>query len=536
MEFMPDIAYSYVRFSTPQQLKGDSLRRQFEATQRYVTEHGLVLDETLNLRDLGISAFRGKNVEQGALGAFIKAIETGRVRKGSYLIVESLDRISRNEVIEALEIFLRIIRAGINIVTLADDHVYSKASLRSGINDLIISITVMSRAHEESKIKSYRRAERWARAKKEARDVGNKITRKIPFWLSLPDRKGEFIVKESEALIVKRIFELATKGFGYLKISQYLNQQNVPPPGSSKSWGTSTIGTILRKKTVLGHLEMKDGVIEGYYPSILSEDQWKSAQSTPVAKGHSSVQKANVFTGLLYCGECGGRMQVDSSKNSDGERTSRIICQNARRGKGCQITVWKMDEFEYSFLQFVQEIDVASLIGELNSDVILCENIDELTKQIEDYELKLNALLDALEAGAANALVKRIQEYESELIKLKKERGCKVVELQQSRSADEKLKTAIAAVRRYYIRLSVSVTEEEYVELRYSLAAAIASVVKQIDVYPRPWMIEGEEIEARRFLVMFRNGAARYVVPEDGINHHLPPPGALKVPQSSVAS
>ena len=77
MEYMPDIAYSYVRFSTPQQLKGDSLQRQLEASEQYVIENGLVLDETLNLRDLGISAFRGKNVERGALGAFIKAIESG---------------------------------------------------------------------------------------------------------------------------------------------------------------------------------------------------------------------------------------------------------------------------------------------------------------------------------------------------------------------------------------------------------------------------------------------------------------------------
>lgn len=205
MEYMPDIAYSYVRFSTPQQLKGDSLQRQLEASEQYVIENGLVLDETLNLRDLGISAFRGKNVERGALGAFIKAIESGRVRKGSYLIVESLDRLSRNEVIDALEIFLTIIRAGINIVTLSDDHVYSKDSISSNFTELIISISVMSRAHEESKMKSYRRAKRWKKAKEQARETGRKITRKIPFWLSLPDRDGEFFVKDQELLVVKRM-------------------------------------------------------------------------------------------------------------------------------------------------------------------------------------------------------------------------------------------------------------------------------------------------------------------------------------------
>jgi len=37
------IAYSYIRFSTPEQLKGDSLRRQLEKSQNYADEHGLDL-------------------------------------------------------------------------------------------------------------------------------------------------------------------------------------------------------------------------------------------------------------------------------------------------------------------------------------------------------------------------------------------------------------------------------------------------------------------------------------------------------------
>mgnify|MGYP002127662227 FL=1 len=232
---MPNIAYSYVRFSTPQQLLGDSRRRQIEASERYATENGLVLDQTL--WDEGLSAYTGKNVKEGALGRFIKAIEAGKVKLGSYLLVESLDRLSRAPVIDALRICLNIIDAGIIIVTLADKHVYSKASLSAGANDLIISITIMSRAHEESKIKSYRRKERWKRAKEQARETGKKITRKIPFWLDLPDRNGEFVVKEEESQVVKRIFELATSGYGYTKICQHLNQNGIPSPSTSTSWG-----------------------------------------------------------------------------------------------------------------------------------------------------------------------------------------------------------------------------------------------------------------------------------------------------------
>jgi len=517
---MPAIAYSYIRFSTPQQLKGDSLRRQLDLSQEYVKKHGLVLDETLNLRDLGISAYRGKNVEHGALGAFIKAIETGKVKVGSYLIVESLDRLSRAQVANALEIFLKIIRAGITIVTLTDDRVYSEESINSNFTDLIISITVMSRAHEESKTKGFRRKERWDSAKEQARQTGKKITRKIPFWLSLPDRDGEFIIKKDESLLVKRIFELACSGFGYWKICQYLNQKGIESPGSSTSWGTSTVGALIRKRAVLGHLEMKDGVIENYYPAIISQDVWASAQPTPVPKRRSNANKANVFTGLLYCADCGGRMQVDSSRARDGRVQSRMVCQRARRGKGCQISAWRMNEFEYDFLTFVHEIDVSLLLGKQTDDPELSLRIDALSNQIQDIESKIENLNQALESGEAVSLVKRVLGYESDIVKLKKERAVKVFELQQRYNIDEKIRTSIKSVQEYYMRLQVAVSDDDCLEMRYSLAAAILAVVERIDVYPRPLKMDDldVEIEPRKFIVTFRNGSSRYVVPDDDFN------------------
>jgi hypothetical protein len=43
------LAFSYVRCSSPEQIQGDSLRRQLEATQAYFDRNGLVLDQSLNL-------------------------------------------------------------------------------------------------------------------------------------------------------------------------------------------------------------------------------------------------------------------------------------------------------------------------------------------------------------------------------------------------------------------------------------------------------------------------------------------------------
>lgn len=113
-----NLGFSYTRFSSPEQMKGDSLRRQTEASEKYAREHGLTLDHSLHLQDLGISAFHGKHATHGALAGFFAAIQGGRVPPGSTLLVESLDRLSRQNPTDALTQFLSIINAGVTVVTL----------------------------------------------------------------------------------------------------------------------------------------------------------------------------------------------------------------------------------------------------------------------------------------------------------------------------------------------------------------------------------------------------------------------------------
>src|SRR3974390_3192733 len=113
-------AYSYLRFSSPEQMRGDSFRRQSDLARHYALQKGLELDQTLTFNDLGVSAFRGKNAETGRLGDFLEAVKTGLVPQGSYLLVESLDRISRQSARKALNVLNSIVDEGITVVTLSD--------------------------------------------------------------------------------------------------------------------------------------------------------------------------------------------------------------------------------------------------------------------------------------------------------------------------------------------------------------------------------------------------------------------------------
>lgn len=79
-------AYSYIRFSIPGQVKGDSLRRQVTLSEKYAREHGLTLDNSLRLTDRGLSAYKGIHRAKGPLGEFLKLVEQGRIEKGAIFL------------------------------------------------------------------------------------------------------------------------------------------------------------------------------------------------------------------------------------------------------------------------------------------------------------------------------------------------------------------------------------------------------------------------------------------------------------------
>lgn len=132
-------AYSYIRFSTPEQALGDSKRRQVEEARAWAAAHGLRLDE--ELADEGVSGFRGANTrDDSALGAFLKAVHMGDVPQGSVLIVESLDRLSRDRILAAQNVLTSLLLAGVRIVTLPENGDRTEAN--QAMREAFESVTV----------------------------------------------------------------------------------------------------------------------------------------------------------------------------------------------------------------------------------------------------------------------------------------------------------------------------------------------------------------------------------------------------------
>jgi DNA invertase Pin-like site-specific DNA recombinase len=245
------LAYSYIRMSTDTQLKGDSLRRQSELSRKYAAENGLELVENFNLNDIGVSAFRGDNVTEGNLGKFISAVEAGEIAKGSYLLVESLDRISRQRIGAAMTLFQRITAAGISIVTLTDGQIYR--ANEDDMAQMIVSVVIMSRAYEESETKSKRLSAAWENKRK---NISKKVlTSKCPAWLEVKEDRSGYVQISSRVKIVKDIFHLAANGHGSHLITRKLNANKVKPFGKTNGWVESYVTKILGNIAVLGEFQ-----------------------------------------------------------------------------------------------------------------------------------------------------------------------------------------------------------------------------------------------------------------------------------------
>jgi DNA invertase Pin-like site-specific DNA recombinase len=270
-------AFSYVRFSTPEQAKGDSFRRQSEGADRYARAKCLVLDTDLTFQDLGVSGYRGKNAETGRLAEFLELVRAQRVPRGSVLIVESLDRISRQAARRALRTLEDIVEEGVTVVTLADGKEYTAESLDRDPTSLIMAVLIFIRANEESVMKGSRLRAAWQAKRKAARE--RPLTERAPAWLRLDRHQGRFVAIPERAVVVRRIFRLAEKGAGQHRIAEELNRAKVPTFGKAAMWHRSYVKRVLENPAVVGTLVPRqvewDGrrkirkvldSVEGYFP------------------------------------------------------------------------------------------------------------------------------------------------------------------------------------------------------------------------------------------------------------------------------
>jgi len=413
--------------SSNEQLKGDSLRRQLEMSRAFAAEHGLELDDSL--RDIGVSAWNGDNRKKGALGEFLELVKQGRIPQGSYLLVESLDRLSRDQVHEALRLFLDLLRGGIVIVTIADRQIYSDANLKNDWTKLIVSLTIMARAHEESVRKSQRVRDAFANKRKMIREGKKALASSLPGWIDqekLPN--GEVVFKLNEhATTVVRIFELAAQGMGQRQIARRLNEENRPTFRKSSGWHQPTIAGVLDNVAAIGSIRVSrthptvpgaDEVIEDYFPAAVTQDLYDKAQRMRrqrLSMGRKGRTFSNLFSGMAVCDHCGGTMAVKIGGDSK-HPTKYLQCYNHQRRLGCEKgkRSFRYDDLEAAVLDTLTEYALSDLFhtAALEQEAAdLRGRIEKLGSEIHELNRaneNLVAVLEKIGAMDADRIIARM--------------------------------------------------------------------------------------------------------------------------------
>lgn len=551
-------AYSYLRMSTDEQLKGDSRRRQLEASKAYCEEHDLELAEDAQLEDIGISAFKGANVRDGALGRFLAAVGAGSVERGSYLLVESFDRLSREEILRAHMLFLSIVQAGINLVTLEDKRVYRAENLN--LVDMITSLVVMERANNESKSKSDRLGAVWKNKRTRAAK-GEPMTARCPAWLRLtPDRKSYEIIPE-RVRIVRQIFADTAAGLGMYTIATRLNKAGMPAFEGKNGWHRSYLAKILENRAVLGEFQphvkvdakrVPEGeAIRDYYPAIISEELFFQAQHSRSQRkiggsGRKGPGYTNLFTGLARCAYCHSNISFEN-KGSGSRGGTYLVCGNAQRGRGCSATRWRYQDFEASFLAFVQELDLESVLNasedaekrkKVENEVLALRG--ELSSVSELME-KTYAVLSA--GGSPEFIAGKLNELTSRKLQLDDRIASKEAEQRNFNGRDLRFYTSREEIKELVKKLQMPPSDELY-RLRAQIASRLKVLVETLLIAPQgalPAMQrsieelkkiaggEADEVVAhmqqlaarpdqsrRYFAVGFRDAAVRAVFPAYG--------------------
>jgi DNA invertase Pin-like site-specific DNA recombinase len=502
-------AFSYIRMSTEGQLKGDSLRRQVERSKQYAADHGLDLDVTTSFNDIGVSAFRGKNLSRGALSLFKEAVLTKKIAPGSYLLVESLDRFSRDEVAHAHTEFLQLIKAGINVVTLIDQRVFRPGKL--DMMDLIMSLMTLARANDESKHKSDRLSKSWAN--KRANADKRKLTARCPAWLRLSADKTKFEVVKERAAVVRGIFENSAKGIGNYTITRQLNQKRIPRfaqqnaegkpyKRQSDGWQICYVAKILNSPAVYGEYQPHRLNTTGkrvphgppllnYYPAIVDKDLYLRAKqarhsrdfSDPNApKGAKGAFYSNLFSGLAKCAYCGSSMWFED-KGASRKNGTYLVCDKVKRGLGCPNVRWRYDEFEASFLYFVQELDLQSLLLKNDKQNQMAVAIQVLQgrltilreQQEKTFELHLaNTSESSFVARKLTEFEQQIGEIEAEIARATSAQATMKAEAKQFEHSKDEVKALIDRLQK--------TTDEEAYQLRARVASALRSLVKTVRI------------------------------------------------------
>jgi site-specific DNA recombinase len=256
------------------------------------------------------------------------------------IYITDWDRISRNEK-DKIFIIDHLITNKIKYIELGDEK-----DLNDPNQHLLMSIKSILSAYEIKKLKI-----RIKRGLERSVSEGNVGGGSMVNYGYKKGANKKLIIDETESKIVKKIFQLSMEGMGVKKISNYLNENQIPTKrmivgncpmkvrGVEKNiflWRDSVIYNMLKNPIYKGERLFKGQTYPS--PNIVSIQEFNLVQELLTKRINTKDTTNKYFyllKGLMYCDRCRsrfyGRMREDLSDNQyicSSQRYSKSYCGN----------------------------------------------------------------------------------------------------------------------------------------------------------------------------------------------------------------
>lgn len=367
------------RFKINKNDDSDSIVNQRSMCIKYATQNGWNVVDIYSDDD-----FSGAGTYRPDFERLIKDCESGKI---NLVLCKSQSRFSRD--MEVIERYLhnKFIEWGVRFVSIVDN---ADTSIESNKKSRQIN-GLMNEWYLDDLSTNIKKS------LKNKREDGLFMGSFAPYGYERSEfDKHKLVVDPVAAEIVKKIFEMYANGYGYYKICEYLNNNNVPPrsvykkqKGSkfvcskcdlkSVQWGVDTIAQILRNEVYIGNLvqgkitsmgykvhkfrkvDEKDWCrIENAHEPIIDMETWNKVQAR--LGTHESPTKTGEIHYLsrkVYCKECEKvfMRNVYHVKSEETGKRAYLQCKGAKKQHICDNNkAIRMDEVEKILLNAINDL------------------------------------------------------------------------------------------------------------------------------------------------------------------------------------
>jgi DNA invertase Pin-like site-specific DNA recombinase len=414
-------AYSLIRFSTDRQEWGDSLRRQISRCQDECRRRGWKFDQKLCITDLGVSAFGGNNFDRRyALGKFIEASKKGLLLPNPVLLIENLDRFSRDTLDNADTEFWGLIKRGVDVLVLSMGGEPLTRGDENKVEKRAIVMFEFDRAHRESERKSDLITSVMAQKIADASNglhvaIGNWA----PKWVSFKGSKGqpgEYVPNKKWAT-VEWIVNSYLDGMSTNAIAKELKRRGEPLMAKhGKKWTQGNVRHILGSEALIGQVTIKGQTFKNYFPAVLRPERWSRLEAklkqNKIRRGGISEGEsiANLFRNRCKCVKCGGT--ITALTMATGRRYYK--CKEARMGGECVKRMLPVHRIEEDFFGLYLMEHPAGVVSK--HDTKHEEKVAQIQKRIRERDAEIKKV------AAAVRQTNNLPEVVAELNRLQAER------------------------------------------------------------------------------------------------------------------